>query len=161
MTWKCRSPKQSRMIQLSADGSQTGAANGDKIEMPTKITTGVDSVSITSAGVMSFSSSKSYYISVHVDLDRSNSSSNFSAEWWNETTNAKLDRTSGAFEAKYLPPSSSGTGTHYNGSTLGQIILINPTHTLSVRIAALSSGSTVDIQSDFHVFIIEIDELGG
>ena len=157
MTWKCRSQKQSRMIQLSADGSQTGAADGDKIEMPTKITTGVDSVSITSAGVMSFSSSKSYYISVHVDLDRSDNGSDFSAEWWNETTNSKLDRTDGAFEARWLPTG----GVMYNGSTLGQIILINPTHTLSVRIAALSSGSTVDIQSDFHVFIIEIDELGG
>ena len=153
MTFQCKSPKSTRMIQLSADGSQTGAVNGDKIKLPTKITTGADSVSITSAGVMSFSSSKSYYISVHVDLDRTTYTTDFSAEWYNETTNTKLDRSDGAFEARWLPTGSA----LLNGSTLGQIILENPTHTLSVRVAQLSTSNTVDIQTDFHVFIIEID----
>ena len=42
MSYRCRNPKSTIMVQLSADGTQTTAANGDKILFPTKKSSGSD-----------------------------------------------------------------------------------------------------------------------
>jgi len=152
MSYRCRAPKSTILIQLSADGTQTTAANGDKILFPTKKSSGSDGVT-HSSGTISLDSTKSYYISVHVDCDRPSSTSDFAAEWWNETSSTKLGRSDGAFEARFLP---SGA-LYYNGSTLGQLTLVNPSFDISVRVAQLAASTTANISSFFHLFIIEID----
>ena len=153
MSYRCRAPKSTILIQLSADGTQTTAANGDKILFPTKKSSGSDGVTHTS-GTISLDSTKSYYLSVHVDCDRPSSTSDFAAEWWNETSSTKLARSDGALEARFLP---SG-GLYYNGSTLGQLTLVNPSFDISVKVAQLSASTTANISSFFHLFIIEIDD---
>lgn len=153
MSYRCRAPKSTILIQLSADGTQTTAADGDKILFPTKKSTGSDGVT-HSSGTISLDSTKTYYISVHVDCDRPSTTSDFSAEWWNETSSTQLDKTSGAFEARWLP-----TGAFYfNGSTLGQLTLVNPSFDISVKVNRLGASNTADISEYFHLFIIEIDD---
>ena len=153
MSYRCRNPKSTIMVQLSADGTQTAAADGDKILFPTKTTTGSDGVSISS-GTISLDSSKTYYLSVHVDCNRPSTTSDFSAEWWNETSSTQLGKSDGAFEARWLP-----TGAfYYNGSTLGQLTLVNPTFDISVRVNRLGASNTANISQYFHLFIIEIDD---
>lgn len=153
MSYRCRAPKSTILVQLSADGTQTTAANGDRVLFPTKKTSGSDGVTITAGGVISLDSTKSYYLSVHVDCDRPSATSDFAAEWWNETSSTKLARSDGALEARFLP---SG-GLYYNGSTLGQLTLVNPAFDISVKVAQLGAGTTANISSFFHLFIIEID----
>lgn len=157
MSYRCRNPKSTVLVQLSADGTQTSASDGDKVLFPTKITTGSDGVSV-SAGVISLDSSRSYYMSVHVDADRPSSTSDISAEWWNDTTSTKLGPSDGAFEARWLPGNVSGGAPYYNGSTLGQLTLVNPSFDISVRINQLGSGNTLNISEYFHLYIIEIDD---
>ena len=89
MSYLSRRNAVTRMIQLNADGTQTGAADGDKVKFPTKTTSGGDGVSITSAGVISLNSDRDYYITLNVDADRSNNTSDIALEWFNETTNTK------------------------------------------------------------------------
>lgn len=153
MSYRCRNPKSTVLIQLSADGTQTTAADGDRVLFPTKKTTGSDGVSVN-AGVISLDSSKSYYMSVHVDVNRPSATSDFSAEWWNETSSTKLTRSDGALEARFLP---SGA-LYYNGSTQGQLTLVNPTFDISVRVNRLGASNTANISQYFHLFIIEIDD---
>ena len=153
MSYRCRAPKSTILIQLSADGTQTAAANGDKILFPTKKSSGSDGVT-HSSGTISLDSTKTYYISVHVDCDRPSATSDFSAQWYNETASTQLTRSDGAFEARFLP---SG-GIYYNGSTLGQLTLVNPSFDISVKVAQLAASTTANISSFFHLFIIEIDD---
>ena len=154
MTFNVRKKVQTRFVELRADGSQTGITDGDKVKFPTKITTSGDSVSITSAGVISLSSSRSYYIQVHVSCDRPSSTSDISFEFWNDTTSTKLTRSDGAFEARYLPTVSTN---RYNGSTIGQLTVDNPDFDLSLRVNQLGSGNAVDILDSCHLFIVEME----
>ena len=154
MTYNIRKKVQTNLVELRADGSQTGIADGDKVKFPTKVTTSGDSVSISSSGVISLSSSKSYYIQVNVSCDRPSSTSDISFEFWNDTTSTKLTRSDGAFEARYLPTVNTN---RYNGSTIGQLTIDNPTFDLSVRVNQLGSGNTVDILDACHLFIIEME----
>ena len=152
MTYKIRQVVDTAFVTFTADGSQTGASNSDIVEFPTKLSSGGDNVSISAGGVLALDSARSYYIQAHMACDRPSSSSDISLEFWNNTTNTKLDRSDGAFEARYLPTSS----VYYNGSTIGQLTLDNPTFDLSIKINQLSVGTTVDILSSCHLFIVEM-----
>ena len=154
MSFNIRKKVNTRFIELRADGTQTGIGDGTKVKFPTKVTTSGDSVSITSSGVISLSSSKSYYIQVHVSCDRPSSNSDISFEFWNDTSSTKLTRADGAFEARYLPTSGSSWN---NGSTIGQLRIDNPNFDLSIRVNQLGSGNSVDILEHCHLFIIEMD----
>ena len=154
MSFNIRKKVNTKFVELRADGSQTGIADGVKVKFPTKVTTSGDSVSITSAGVISLSSSRSYYIQVHVSCDRPSSTSDVSFEFWNDTTSTKLTRSDGAFEARYLPTVSTN---RYNGSTIGQLTVDNPTFDLSLRVNQLGSGNSVDILDNCHLFIVEME----
>ena len=153
MTFNTRRKVETNFIQLKADGTQTGASDGDKVLFPTKTTTGGDAVSISS-GVISLSSSRSYYIQINVGVDRPSSSSDVSFEFWNDTASAKLLRTSGAFEARYLPTVG---GINSNGSTFGQLTIDNPSFDISVKINQLGVGNTADILENCHLFIVEME----
>ena len=78
MTYNIRKKVQTNLVELRADGSQTGISDGDKVKFPTKVTTSGDSVSISSSGVISLSSSKSYYIQVNLSCDRPSNTSDIS-----------------------------------------------------------------------------------
>ena len=153
MTYKARNPVTTAFVTLTADGTQTGASDGDKVKFPTKVTSGGDSVNISSAGVISLNSSRSYYMQVAISCDRPSSSSDISLEWYNDTAGSKLNRSDGAFEARYVPTIG---GAWYNGSTIGQLTIENPSFDISVRINQLGVGNTVDIISACHLFIIEM-----
>ena len=153
MTYLTRNPVVTSFITFTADGTQTGAGDGDKVKFPTKVTSGSDNVSISSAGVLSLDSSRSYYIQAHLSCDRPSSSSDVALEFYNDSTNAKLDQSDGAFEARYLPTSGS---LYRNGSTIGQLTLDNPAHDVSIRLNRLGTGNNADIKSACHLFIIEM-----
>lgn len=145
------------MISLNADGTQTGIGDGDKVFFPTKVTSGGDSVSISS-GVISLSSNHDYYISVNVDANRSSGNIDIAFEWYNDTAGTKLTRADGAFEARYLPTSTSGTGAlpGRDGSDFGQLILEQPNFDISVRLNRLGSN-TATINAGCHLFILEFE----
>lgn len=153
MTYLTRNPVVTSFITFTADGTQTAAGDGDKVKFPTKVTSGSDNVSISSAGVLSLDSSRSYYIQAHLSCDRPSNSSDVALEFYNDSTNAKLGQSDGAFEARYLPTSS---GTLQNGSTIGQLSLENPTFDISIRLNRLGAGNNADIKSACHLFIIEM-----
>lgn len=153
MTYKARNPVTTAFVTLTADGTQTGASDGDKVKFPTKVTSGGDSVSISSAGVISLSSSRSYYIQVHLFCDRPSNSSDVALEFFDDSTNAKLGQSNGAFEARFLPTTS---GTLQNGSTIGQLTLENPSFDISIRLNRLGAGNSANIKAACHLFIIEM-----
>jgi len=153
MTYMIRKKTPTRIITLNADGNQTGASDGDKVLFPTKITSGGDSVSISN-GVITLSSSRDYYISVHVDAIRSAGNLDIAFEWYNNTTNTKLTRSDGAFEARYLPTTSALPGR--DGCDFGQLILEQPTFDISVRLNRLGSN-TASINVGCHLFILEFE----
>lgn len=154
MSYLSRRNAVTRMIQLNADGTQTGAVNGDKIKLPTKTTTGGDSVSITAAGVISLSSSFDYYIRVEPDLERSIKTSDVQLDFYNESTSSTMTQAQGAMSCRMLP-----TQTVYpdqSGVEMGQLIISQPGHDISIRLSQLGSN-TVDINTGFHLFIVEIE----
>ena len=154
MSYLSRRNAVTRMIQLNADGTQTGAADGDKVKFPTKTTSGGDGVSITSAGVISLNSERDYYITVNVDVDRSVNSSDVAFEWYNETSSSKMTQAQGAFEARYLPTLTVQPGK--NGSEFGQLLISQPSHNISVRLNQMGSN-TCDINTGCHLFIVEVE----
>lgn len=155
MSYLSRRNATTRMIQLNADGTQTGAADGDRVKFPTKTTSGGDGVSITSGGVISLNSDRDYYITVNVDATRSNTASDIALEWFNETTNTKMAQSAGAFEARYLPLYSDRPAK--NGNEFGQLIISQPSHDISVRLNQMGSY-TASINVGCHLFIVEIEK---
>ncbi len=155
MSYLSRRNAVTRMIQLNADGTQTGAADGDKVKFPTKTTSGGDGVSITSAGVISLNSARDYYITLNVDADRSNNTSDIAFEWYNESTNTKMAQSAGAFESRYLPLYSDRPAK--NGNEFGQLIISQPSHDVSVRLNQMGSY-TADINVGCHLFIVEVEK---
>lgn len=153
MTYKARRKVTTRMVELRSSGAQS-VSDGDKVLFPNKITTGGDSVSISGTGVITLSSSHSYYIAVATGATRPSSSSDFSLEFYNETAGTKLVRSDGAFEARYLP--TDATNGFRNGSTVGQLRIDNPSHTISVRVNQLGASSAT-IEDNCHLFIIEME----
>ena len=150
MTYLVKTPRPTVMIVYNADGTQN-VTSGDKIEFPTKTTTGSDSVSISSAGVISLSASRSYYISCNIAVNRSSTTADFGADWYNDTTNTLLTQSEGAFSARYLPTGS----TYKNGNLIGQLVLENPTFDVSLRASNITAST--GILENFYLFIIEID----
>lgn len=154
MSYLSRRNATTRMIQLNADGTQTGAVDGDLVKFPTKTTSGGDGVSITSGGVISLNSARDYFITVNVDVDRSANSSDVAFEWYNESTSTKMTQSQGAFEARYLPTLTTQPGK--NGSEFGQLLISRPSHDISVRLNQMGAN-TCDINTGCHLFIVEID----
>ena len=115
MTYLQRHSRTTRMIIISADGTQT-VSNGDTILFPNKQTTGGDSVTVSS-GVISLSSTKSYFLQCAVSVDRSTTSSDVVMTWYNADTNTALGQSDGAFKSQFNP--SGGTSsTRRNGTVI-------------------------------------------
>ncbi len=153
MTYLTRNPVKTTFITFTADGTQTGASDGDRVKFPNKVTSGGDSVSISSGGVLSLDSNRSYYLQVHLFCDRPTNTSDVALEFFNDSANAKLGQSDGAFEARYLPTTSSKM---QNGSTIGQLTLENPLFDISVRLNRLGVGNNADIEPACHLFIVEM-----
>jgi len=154
MSYLSRRNAVTRMIQLNADGTQTGAVDGDKIKLPIKTTSGGDSVSVTATGVISLSSNFDYYIRIEPDLERSVSTSDVQIDFYNQSTSSTMTQEQGAMSCRMLP-----TQTAYpdqSGVEMGQLLISQPTHDISIRFSQLGSN-TCDINSGFHLFILEIE----
>tara|TARA_B000000557_G_scaffold199916_1_gene165160 strand:- start:2014 stop:2478 length:465 start_codon:yes stop_codon:yes gene_type:complete len=153
MTYKQRHSKTTRIIELSADGTQT-VSNGDTILFPNKRTSGGDAVTVTS-GAISLSSSRSYFLQCSVSVERPSSSSDVIMTWYNATTNSALSNSNGAFKSQYNP--SGGTSsTRKNGSVVAVMYIDNPTHAVKLVISGLSSGTTTILDS-MNILITEIE----
>lgn len=148
MTYKQRHARPTRFIELSADGTQT-VANGGTIYFQNKRTTGGDSVSVTN-GVISLSSSKSYFLQFAFSIERPSSSSNAIFTWYNATTNVALTKADGAFLSEI------NTALSGNGSRIAVMYIDKPTHPVKLVVSGMSSGNAT-ILADTNISVMEID----
>tara|TARA_R100000773_G_C4219468_1_gene118051 strand:- start:2018 stop:2446 length:429 start_codon:yes stop_codon:yes gene_type:complete len=141
------------MIIISADGTQT-VSNGDTILFPNKQTTGGDSVSVSS-GVISLSSTKSYFLQCAVSVERPSTSSDVITTWYNSSTNTALDKSDGAFKSQYNP-SGTSSSTRRNGTLISVMYVSNPAFDIKLVISGLSGGTTT-IKETMNILITEVE----
>ena len=153
MTYKQRHPRPTRLIELSADGTQT-VSNGDTIYFQNKRTTGGDSVSVSN-GVISLSSSRSYFLQCAVSVERPATLSDVIMTWYNATTNTALTKSNGAFKSQ-LNPSGFTSATRRNGSVIAVMFIDNPSHDIKLVVSGLTSG-TATILNSMNIIITEIE----
>ena len=153
MTYRQRHSKTTRMVILSADGTQT-VVNGDTVLFPNKQTTGGDSVTVSN-GVISLSSSKSYFLKCSVSVERPTAGSDVIMTWYNATSNTALGQSDRAFKSQFNPSGFTQT-TRRNGSVVAVIYIDNPAHSIKLVVSGLSTGTTTILDS-MNILITEIE----
>tara|TARA_B000000557_G_scaffold150861_1_gene122467 strand:+ start:92 stop:541 length:450 start_codon:yes stop_codon:yes gene_type:complete len=148
MTYKQRHARTTRLIELSADGSQT-VTNGDTIYFQNKRTTGGDSISVNN-GVISLSSSKSYFLQFAFSIERPSNTSNGIFTWYNATTNTALTKANGAFLGEIT------TTALANGSRIAVMYADKPSYDIKIVVSGMSSGNAT-IREETNISIMEID----
>ena len=153
MTYLQRHSRTTRMVIISADGTQT-VSNGDTILFPNKQTTGGDSVTVTS-GVISLSSTKSYFLQCAVSVERPSTSSDVIMTWYNADTSTALGQSDGAFKSQ-LNPSGGSSTTRKNGTLIAVMYIENPSYDIELVVSGLSSGTTTILNS-MNILITEVE----
>lgn len=149
MTYQTTSNKTVRMIEFRNSSSQS-ISSGDAIVFDTKKTSGGDSVSVNSStGAITLDSSKSYWLTLNLHVDRGATSQSFSSAFYD--SGGQITAENGGFNSDYTVGVISNS---YSPTFTAQFVIHNPNDTYYAKMISVGSSSSIDTRTS--LFILEV-----
>lgn len=153
MTYQTTSNKTVRMIEFTKSSDQS-VTSGDAITFDTKKTSGGDSVSVNSStGAITLNSSKSYWITLNLHVERGSTTQSFSSAFYDSS--GQITPENGGFNSDY----SYGAFNSYSTKSptfTAQFVIKYPTDTYYAKMISVGSSSSVSERTS--LFILEVTE---